>query len=178
MKMSMRTSTLRMASSVKAPQRRRLRGGVGLATSALDPLIRADLQAEVLRLQHTQTRTVVFVTHDLDEAIRLADRIAIMEGGRIVQIETPEKLVTQPATDYVRRFVAKISPARVVRVSSLMKPVEDGSATTGIRADATIAEIAPQMVTAEGALPVLDAVGRHVGSLDRQQALATLATGA
>ena len=60
-------------------------------------------------------RTVIFVTHDLDEAIRLADRIAIMEGGRVVQIGTPEDLVTKPASDYVRRFVAKVPPARVVR---------------------------------------------------------------
>ena len=83
--------------------------------SALDPLIRADLQDEVLRLQAQLARTVIFVTHDLDEAIRLADRIAIMEGGRVVQIGTPEDLVTKPASDYVRRFVAKVPPARVVR---------------------------------------------------------------
>ncbi|CCF01161.1 putative ABC transporter ATP-binding protein (plasmid) [Sinorhizobium fredii HH103] len=146
--------------------------------SALDPLIRADLQAEVLRLQQTQTRTVVFVSHDLDEAIRLADRLAIMEGGRIVQIGNPEELVTRPATDYVRRFVAKVSPARVIRVSSLMAPVEGGSATAGVKADATIAEIARQLVAATGALPVLNVAGRQVGSLDRQQALATLAAGA
>jgi glycine betaine/proline transport system ATP-binding protein len=88
----------------------------------------------VLRLQQTHTRTVVFVTHDLDEAIRIADRIAIMEGGRIVQIGTPEELVTRPATDYVRRFVAKVSPARVVRVASLMGPVEGGGVTQGVKA--------------------------------------------
>ena len=142
--------------------------------SALDPLIRADLQAEVLRLQRTQTRTVVFVTHDLDEAIRLADRIAIMEAGRIIQIGTPEDLVTAPATDYVRRFVAKVPPARVVRVSSIMTAAEAGTATTGVTAGATIAEIAPDLVAAEGPLPVVDG-GRQVGWLDRSTALATLA---
>ncbi|MGR6429670.1 quaternary amine ABC transporter ATP-binding protein [Rhizobium sp. PAMB 3174] len=143
--------------------------------SALDPLIRADLQAEVLRLQQTQTRTVVFVTHDLDEAIRLADRIAIMEGGRIVQIGTPEQLVTHPATDYVRRFVAKIPPARVVKVSSLMVPVEGGEVGAAVSAGSTIAEIAPSLVTASGPLPVVDQAGRKVGMLDRQRALETLA---
>ncbi|ANK85701.1 MULTISPECIES: quaternary amine ABC transporter ATP-binding protein [Rhizobium] len=143
--------------------------------SALDPLIRADLQAEVLRLQRTQTRTVVFVTHDLDEAIRLADRIAIMEGGRIVQIGTPEELVTRPATDYVRRFVAKVPPARVVRVSSLMSPAQGQNGGFGVSAGSTISEIAPELVSGAGALPVLDAGGRQIGSLDRQQALATLA---
>ncbi|APG89043.1 ABC transporter related (plasmid) [Sinorhizobium americanum CCGM7] len=146
--------------------------------SALDPLIRADLQAEVLRLQKTHTRTVVFVTHDLDEAIRIADRIAIMEGGRIVQIGTPEELVTRPATDYVRRFVAKVSPARVVRVSSLMGPFEGGGVTAAVKADATISEIAPELVTATGPLAVVDPGGRQIGSLDRQRALATLAAGA
>ena len=143
--------------------------------SALDPLIRADLQAEVLRLQKTQTRTVVFVTHDLDEAIRLADRIAIMEAGRIIQIGTPEELVTEPATDYVRRFVAKVPLARVVRVSSIMTATDDGTATAGVTADATIAEIAPELVKAEGPVPVLSG-GRQIGWLDRTAALATLAT--
>lgn len=147
--------------------------------SALDPLIRADLQAEVLRLQQTQTRTVVFVTHDLDEAIRLADRIAIMEHGRIVQIGTPEELVMHPATDYVRRFVAKVPAARVIRVASLMRPVTDGrECASGIRADATISEVATDLISAPETLSVLDVHGRQIGSLDRQQALATLAAGA
>ncbi len=146
--------------------------------SALDPLIRADLQTEVLRLQKTQTRTVVFVTHDLDEAIRLADHIAIMENGRIVQIGTPEELVTRPATDYVSRFVAKVSPARVVRVSSLMTPATGGDATRGVDAHATISEIAPQLISSGETLPVIDALGRQIGILDRQRALATLATNA
>ncbi|MCB2103793.1 MAG: ATP-binding cassette domain-containing protein [Rhodobacteraceae bacterium] len=141
--------------------------------SALDPLIRADLQTEVLRLQTTQTRTVIFVTHDLDEAIRLADRIAIMEGGRIVQIGTPEDLVMRPASDYVRRFVAKVPPARVVRVASLMEPGA-GEASRGIRFDATISEIGPDLLSTEGPLPVLDGSGRQIGALDRRRALETL----
>ena len=143
--------------------------------SALDPLIRADLQTEVLRLQREHTRTTIFVTHDLDEAIRLADRVAIMENGRIVQIGTPEELVTRPATDYVRRFVAKVPLARVVRVSSIMNATDDGTATAGVTADATIAEIAPELVKAEGPVPVLSG-GRQIGWLDRTAALATLAT--
>lgn len=147
--------------------------------SALDPLIRADLQTEVLRLQKTQVRTAVFVTHDLDEAIRLADRIAIMEGGQIVQIGTPEDLVMRPATDYVRRFVAKVSPARVVKVSSLMEhgPAAVG-AISGVQADATIAEIAPVLVSGPQAIPVIDKHGRPVGMLNRARALETLATNA
>ncbi|WP_265516837.1 quaternary amine ABC transporter ATP-binding protein [Nitratireductor luteus] len=146
--------------------------------SALDPLIRADLQTEVLRLQKTQTRTVVFVTHDLDEAIRLADRVAIMEGGRIVQIGTPEELVMQPATDYVKRFVAKVSPARVVRVSSLMQPSADATGGAGVSANATISEIAPLLISGPEEISVLAENGRPVGALNRMRALETLAAGA
>lgn len=143
--------------------------------SALDPLIRADLQAEVMRLQRTQTRTVVFVTHDLDEAIRLADRIAIMEDGRIVQSGTPEELVTSPATDYVRRFVAKVPPALVVRVSSLMSPASDSrSVSDGIPADATISEVASRFVSSPETLPVVDSDGHIIGSIERKRALETL----
>jgi len=143
--------------------------------SALDPLIRADLQAEVQRLQETLARTVVFVTHDLDEAIRLADRIAIMEGGRIVQIGTPEELVTRPANAYVRRFVSKVPPARVTRVASLMGPVGEPLDLAPVRSDATITEIAPMLVSAPPYLPVVDEGGNCVGSLDRTIALQTLA---
>jgi glycine betaine/proline transport system ATP-binding protein len=146
--------------------------------SALDPLIRADLQDEVLRLQGQMARTVIFVTHDLDEAIRLADRIAIMEGGRIVQIGTPEALVTQPATDYVRRFVAKVPPARVVRVASLMEAgPADGLAADPVPSGASIAQIAPRLIAGPSVLPVVDASGARAGRLDRMRALAVLAGG-
>lgn len=143
--------------------------------SALDPLIRADLQDEVLRLQKEHTRTAVFVTHDLDEAIRLADRIAIMEGGRIIQIGTPEDLVTNPATDYVRRFVAKVPPARVIRVGSLMEAGSAAAASQSVSCDATIASIAQTLVSGGSDIRVTDVGGRVVGLLNRQKALETLA---
>lgn len=144
--------------------------------SALDPLIRADLQTEVLRLQKEQSRTTVFVTHDLDEAIRLSDRIAIMESGRIVQIGTPEQLVTAPATDYVRRFVSKVPPARVIKVGSLMT---DGAveAAVAVPASATITDVAAKIVTGDGVISVVDASGCPIGILDRTRALQTLAGG-
>jgi glycine betaine/proline transport system ATP-binding protein len=143
--------------------------------SALDPLIRADLQDELLRLQSVLAKTIVFITHDLDEAIRIADRIAIMEGGRVVQIATPEEIVTRPANDYVARFVAKVPPSKVTRVSSLMTPdAPAGLSPDPVRADATIAEIGPLLVRGSGPLSVVDAAGRPVGSLDRQAALTVL----
>jgi glycine betaine/proline transport system ATP-binding protein len=143
--------------------------------SALDPLIRTDLQDEVQRLQREHQRTAVFVTHDLDEAIRLADRIAIMENGRIIQIGTPEDLVTRPATDYVRRFVAKVPPARVIKVGSLMQPATGAASALSVSVTATIAEVAARIVAGSGAITVTDATGKPVGQLDRQTALETLA---
>ena len=143
--------------------------------SALDPLIRADLQDELLRLQRQLAKTVVFVTHDLDEAIRIADRIAIMEAGRIVQIDTPERLVTRPATDYVRRFVANVRPARVVRVASLMRPAGvERPAGDPVAAEATIEAIAQRLLTSGPALPVVSG-GGVVGVLSRDAALRVLA---
>jgi glycine betaine/proline transport system ATP-binding protein len=147
--------------------------------SALDPLIRADLQDELQRLQRALAKTVIFITHDLDEAIKIADRIAIMEGGRIVQIGTPETLVTEPATDYVRRFVSKVPPARVVRVASLMEAgAVEGLAADPVLAGATIAQIAPRLVAGPASLPVVDSGGARIGRLDRMRALAVLAGGA
>jgi len=146
--------------------------------SALDPLIRTDLQEEVQRLQREHSRTAVFVTHDLDEAIRLADRIAIMENGRIVQIGTPEELVTRPATDYVRRFVAKVPPARVIRAASLMQADLDPLATQAVDSEATISSIGKLLVTGSGNLAVTDRTGRPIGILNRQKALETMAVGA
>ncbi|MHA7835687.1 MAG: glycine betaine/L-proline ABC transporter ATP-binding protein ProV [Algiphilus sp.] len=83
------------------------------AFSALDPLIRTEMQDELLRLQSEQARTVVFITHDLDEAMRVGDRIAIMEGGRVVQIGTPDEIVRSPANDYVRSFFRGVDVSRV-----------------------------------------------------------------
>ncbi len=76
------------------------------AFSALDPLIRAEMQDELLKLQEKAKRTIVFISHDLDEAMRIGDRIAIMEGGRVVQVGTPEEILQSPADDYVRAFSA------------------------------------------------------------------------
>ncbi|EAT13577.1 choline ABC transporter ATP-binding protein [Bermanella marisrubri] len=89
--------------------------------SALDPLIRAQLQDELLRLQAKLNKTVVFVSHDLDEALKLGNHIAIMKDGEIVQHDTPENIVLNPANDYVRDFVAHTNPVDVVKGHSLMR---------------------------------------------------------
>ena len=92
--------------------------------SALDPLIRDKLQDELLELQARLRKTIVFVSHDLDEALKLGTHVAIMEGGRIVQVGTPEAIVTRPSTEYVRNFVANVNPLNVLRLATLMCPCE------------------------------------------------------
>ncbi|MFD1626287.1 glycine betaine/L-proline ABC transporter ATP-binding protein ProV [Azospirillum griseum] len=91
------------------------------AFSALDPLIRTDMQNELLRLQREQARTIVFISHDADEAMRIADRIAVMEEGRIVQIGTPAEIITNPADEYVRAFFRGVDPSRVLRARDLAR---------------------------------------------------------
>ncbi|MEE4356861.1 MAG: choline ABC transporter ATP-binding protein [Desulfococcaceae bacterium] len=93
--------------------------------SALDPLIREHLQDELLQLQNELKKTIVFVSHDLDEALKLGSLIAIMESGRIVQAGSPEEIVSNPVNDYVRQFVASMNPLKVLSCASLMRPVSD-----------------------------------------------------
>lgn len=90
------------------------------AFSALDPLIRTQMQDELLDLQEQMQKTIVFITHDLDEALKLGDRIAIMKDGYIVQIGTPDEILTQPADDYVASFVQNVDRSKVITASSLM----------------------------------------------------------
>jgi len=101
--------------------------------SALDPLIRQELQSELLALQKSVHKTVLFVSHDLDEALTLGNRIAIMQAGRIVQFGRPEEIVLQPATEYIARFVAHINPLNVLRAKSLMLPLEKLPLENGAR---------------------------------------------
>jgi glycine betaine/proline transport system ATP-binding protein len=142
--------------------------------SALDPLIRADLQEEVMRLQTQLGKTVVFVTHDLDEAIRLADRIAIMEAGRIVQTGTPEDLILNPVDDYVRRFVSKVPLAKVVTCRRLARP---GAAQgdRSVLAAAAVGSVAADFLSGMADANVVDDEGHVVGHLTRDDVFRTLA---
>ena len=90
--------------------------------SALDPLIRKEMQDEFLRLQSMLSKTIVFITHDFDEALRLADRIAIMKDGAVEQCDTPDQIVLHPATEYVRKFTEDIDKSRVVHAHVLIEP--------------------------------------------------------
>jgi glycine betaine/proline transport system ATP-binding protein len=92
--------------------------------SALDPLIRMRMQDELLALQRMLKKTMIFVSHDLDEALRLGSRVALMEAGRVVQLGTPAQIVTSPATEYVKRFVANVNPLAILQGDALMQPLE------------------------------------------------------
>ncbi|MBE0466789.1 MAG: glycine betaine/L-proline ABC transporter ATP-binding protein [Candidatus Desulforudis sp.] len=101
--------------------------------SALDPLIRRDMQDELLSLQSQVNKTIVFVTHDLDEALKLGDRIGLMKDGVIVQLGTPEEILTRPADEYVRRFVEDVDMTRVLTAEGVMKPAETVALKDGPR---------------------------------------------
>jgi glycine betaine/proline transport system ATP-binding protein len=106
------------------------------AFSALDPLIRGDMQQELQELQHSTQKTTVFITHDLDEAINIGDRIVLLKDGEVVQIGTPEEILTKPADDYVKRFVDGVDMSKILTAEHAMRPVRataresDGPRTT------------------------------------------------
>jgi glycine betaine/proline transport system ATP-binding protein len=135
--------------------------------SALDPLIRRELQEEFMRLQSVLRKSIVFITHDFDEAIRLADRIAIMKDGAIEQVGTPEEIVLAPATPYVREFTKAVVKAKAVRVRSILEagPVPESGASVSARA--TVAEVASQFLSGIDALRVTDETGATLGVLRR-----------
>ena len=139
--------------------------------SALDPLIRREMQDEFLRLQAMLNKTIVFITHDFDEALRLADRIAIMKDGAVEQCDTPDQIVLNPATPYVAKFTEEIEKARVVHAGVLAR-ADLAAEGDPVPSGATISELARQLVEdGRDALPVVSKDGAIVGGMDRRQAL-------
>ena len=135
--------------------------------SALDPLIRREMQDEFLRLQAMLRKTIVFITHDFDEAIRLADRIAVMKDGAVEQVGTPEEIVLHPATDYVREFTQGVPRAKVVKVGRIMTPSKGPDPALTVPARLSVAEAAPLFRDGTAAVAVLDDDGRVAGHLSR-----------
>jgi glycine betaine/proline transport system ATP-binding protein len=136
--------------------------------SALDPLIRREMQDEFLRLQDTLHKTIVFITHDFDEAIRLADRIAIMKDGRVEQMGTPEDLVLRPATAYVAEFTREVPKAKVLTVLSVMNATTNGATEGEISAHERVASVAARLRNATAPLAVVDSEGNRVGEITRE----------
>lgn len=141
--------------------------------SALDPLIRREMQDEFLRLKGTMDKTIVFITHDFDEALRLADRIAIMKDGAIEQCDTPDRIVMNPATPYVAKFTAEIDRSRVVRLAALVAPaagrVIEGAALPG---HVVLHDVARTILSdSRPDIPVTASDGSLLGLLSRQAAM-------
>jgi len=137
--------------------------------SALDPLIRREMQDEFMRLQGLLNKTIVFITHDFDEAIRLADRIAVMKDGRIVQTATPEELVLNPADDYVEEFTRHIPRAKVIRLISVMsKGTPDGDYAGDLDGNLTVEQAVDRVEAADKPFRVLDATGKPAGTINAQ----------
>jgi len=142
--------------------------------SALDPLIRNEMQDEFLRLRELFKTTIVFITHDLDEAVRLADRIAIMRDGEIIQVDTPEQLILNPVDAYVGEFTKRISRSKVLTVGSVMSSQAVSSDST-VKASEKIADVAIQVIQSSGPIRVIDANGVAVGSIDKEAVIKVLA---
>ena len=144
--------------------------------SALDPLIRRELQDEFIRLQSRLQKTIIFITHDFDEAIRLADRIAIMKDGQIEQIGTPQDLVLHPATDYVRAFTGAVAKAKVVRLASLVTPGPVPAGVAILPARATVAEAGQAFLDGQ-ALVGVEENGMPIGTVARDDVVRLLLGG-
>src|SRR3954470_1377768 len=143
--------------------------------SALDPLIRRDMQDEVCRLQEETGKTMVFITHDLPEALRLGDQIAIMRDGRVVQQGTPEELIGSPADDYVANFVRDIPRSHVLTLRWIMRDAQPGE-EDGPRLDVgtTVRKAVPIISSSERPI-VATEHGKVVGVVDKTAALAAIA---
>ena len=133
--------------------------------SALDPLIRAEMQDEFLRLQNKLKKTIVFITHDFSEALRLADRIAIMKDGQLVQIGTPEELVTNPANEYVKKFVKDAPRQRFIHVSELNLDKKDTNDGIKVNINDTLDEVLPLITSEKTVLTVVSRTGKDLGRL-------------
>ena len=135
--------------------------------SALDPLIRKEMQDEFLRLQGVLKKTILFVTHDFDEALRLADRIAIMKDGIIEQLDTPAKIVLNPATEYVRRFTEEVPREKVLKIESVMDPVDSSEQLSDLKIskDAMIETVAEKILNQEKPGAVIDSNNKIVGTV-------------
>ncbi|MFY0760990.1 glycine betaine/L-proline ABC transporter ATP-binding protein [Metabacillus dongyingensis] len=135
------------------------------AFSALDPLIRKDMQDELLELQETMKKTIIFITHDLDEALRIGDRIALMKDGTIIQIGSPEEIMMNPADKYVERFVEDVDLSKVLQASHVLKRAERMTPDRGPR-------VALQIMKAQGysSIFIVDRKQKLLGALTADDA--------
>jgi glycine betaine/proline transport system ATP-binding protein len=153
--------------------------------SALDPLIRRQLQSEFMGLAANMNKTTVFITHDLDEAVRIGDRIAIMRDGMVIQTGTPEQIVMNPVDDYVSDFVAGISRLKVVRAHAVMQDLAAFESANGTLAegaqefpqDAHLGDLITAAITSDQPAAIINTAGQRVGAITRSDLLRTVIEG-
>ena len=146
--------------------------------SALDPLIRRDMQDEVIRLQREVRKTMIFITHDLAEALKLGDRIAIMKDGRFVQVGTPEEVVAHPADDYVADFTKDVPRAHVLTARAIMRPANGQATADGptVAPETIVQDLIAIVAETDRTIRVVDD-GAVVGVVDRDAVMAALVEG-
>ena len=144
--------------------------------SALDPLIRKEMQDEFLRLQAVLHKTILFVTHDFDEALRLADRIAIMKDGIIEQLDTPANIVLDPATEYVRKFTEEVPREKVLKIKAVMDPFDSAESVGDLKVsqNAIIETVAEEVINGGKPVTVVDDAGNTVGLLHASKIVSIL----
>ncbi|WP_114391191.1 choline ABC transporter ATP-binding protein [Notoacmeibacter marinus] len=142
--------------------------------SALDPLIRNRLQDELLELQDRLKRTIVFVSHDLDEAFKLGNNIAIMEGGRIVQSGNHQDIIANPVNEYVEDFVAHMNPLTVLRACDVMSGTVDGSNDASVPRETPVGAIINRLADGAERIQVVDEKGQAIGSIGQGEIVAAL----
>jgi len=143
--------------------------------SALDPLIRKEMQDEFLRLQSVLNKTIMFVTHDFDEALRLADRIAIMKDGIIEQLDKPDNIVLNPATDYVKKFTQDVPREKVLKIESIMDSINSSaSGESAVNKDDIIETVAEKILNSKDIINVVDDQNKIVGSINPTKVIKVL----
>jgi glycine betaine/proline transport system ATP-binding protein len=143
--------------------------------SALDPLIRKEMQDEFLRLQEKLQKTIMFITHDFDEALKLADRIAIMKDGIIEQLDTPANIVLNPATEYVRKFTEEVPREKVLKIEDVMdKQNTDNLGSIKVSKNDIIEDVAEKILTQESIVGVTDENNKIIGSIKPSKIIDTV----
>ena len=149
------------------------------AFSALDPLIRSDMQKQLIDLQSELKKTIVFITHDLDESLRLGDHIGILNHGKLVQVGTPVDIIMNPADDYVKAFVKDVNRTKVIKAKTIMKSKEnvngiDNNNLVTVKEDQFIEEFLPQVVCTNANCEVVDKSGNVTGYITNKELQKTL----
>ena len=144
------------------------------AFSALDPLIRSDMQKQLLELQTKLKKTIMFITHDLDEALKLGDKIAILNGGRLVQVGKPEEIILNPADEYVSNFVQDVNRAKVLKIKSIMNVNSRPCENPTVSMNDSIESCLPIILETRKELNVVDENGDFVGSISDSEVAAIL----